>query len=104
MDEFTALNNENEYEVSNGAQSATTSTKTPDKLTFREGAAQLEQIVNLLESNTLELEETLAQFERGVALVKTLRAQLSTAEQKRDDLMAKLEDVLDDVERDTTLS
>ena len=79
-------------------------TKTPDKLTFREGAAQLEKIVNLLESNTLELEETLAQFERGVALVKTLREQLNNAEQKRDDLLAKLEDVLDDSARDTTLS
>ncbi len=39
------------------------------ELTFREALAELESIVAVLESNTLELEDSLTAYERGVALL-----------------------------------
>ena len=39
-----------------------------EELTFREAMAELDGIVGVLESNTLELEESLASYERGVKL------------------------------------
>ena len=36
--------------------------------------AELDGIVGTLESNTLELEDSLAKYERGVALLRALRA------------------------------
>ena len=42
--------------------------KPVEELTFREALSELESIVSVLESNTLELEESLAAYERGVVL------------------------------------
>lgn len=80
-------------------------TATPvDDLTFREAADELDGIVARLESNTLELEESLAEYERGVALLRSLKARLANAQQKVDVLMGELSDEEDDAVRDTTLS
>ena len=78
--------------------------KTPDELTFREAMAELDRIVDLLESNTLELEESLESYERGVALLASLRKRLAAAEQKVEVLMGELAGEKDDAERDSTLS
>ncbi len=80
-------------------------TKKPiEELTFREAMAELEGIVGMLESNTLELEDSLAAYERGVALLRALQGRLAGAQQKVDVLMGTLEpEVADDV-RDSTLS
>ena len=53
-----------------------------EDLTFRQAMAELEQIVNKLESNTLELEESLRHYERGVALIVSLKSRLTQAQQK----------------------
>ena len=39
-----------------------------EELTFREAMAELDGIVGVLESNSLELEDSLRSYERGVAL------------------------------------
>lgn len=51
-------------------------------LSFREASVELEQIVRSLEGGSLELEDALASYERGVALLKSLRERLATAELK----------------------
>ncbi len=75
-----------------------------EELTFREAMAELESIVGVLESNTLELEDSLTSYERGVALLRALQGRLSSAQQKVDVLMGELAPVMSDDERDTTLS
>lgn len=78
--------------------------KSIDQMTFREAMAELEGIVAKLESNTLELEESLAAYERGVALLRDLQGRLTGAQQKVDVLMGTLEPEVSDDVRDSTLS
>ena len=75
-----------------------------EELTFREARAELDGIVGVLESNTLELEESLASYERGVKLLAALQGRLSQAQQKVDVLMGELVADADDAARDTSLS
>ena len=75
-----------------------------EELTFREAMDELDRIVALLEGNTLELEESLKHYERGVSLLALLQKKLSDAEQKVEVLMGELSGEKDDVERDSTLS
>jgi exodeoxyribonuclease VII small subunit len=53
-----------------------------EQMSFKEASTELEQIVRSLESGELELEDALACYERGVALLTSLRERLSGAEQK----------------------
>ena len=71
-------------------------------MTYREATAELEQVVRALESNQLELEESLELYKRGVELLDSLRARLADAEQQVSALMGQIE--VDTDERDTTLS
>ena len=73
-------------------------------LTFREAMAELDGIVKALESGKLELEESLVQYERGIALLRYLKTSLANAQQKVDVLMGQLEVSVNDVEQDSTLS
>ena len=75
-----------------------------DEMTFREASAELDGIIRQIESNTLELEDTLKAYERGVALIASLQKRLSEAEQKVDVLMGELSGQQDDQIRGTTLS
>ncbi|MBQ1449381.1 MAG: exodeoxyribonuclease VII small subunit [Eggerthellaceae bacterium] len=75
-----------------------------DEMTFREASAELDGIIRQIESNTLELEDTLKAYERGVVLIASLQKRLSEAEQKVDVLMGELSGQQDDQIRDTTLS
>ena len=75
-----------------------------EELSFREAMAELDGIVNVLEGNTLELEESLVRYERGVALLASLKRRLTEAEQKVTTLMGELSGTQDDAVRDTTLS
>lgn len=75
-----------------------------EELTFREAMAELDSVVNVLESNTLGLEDSLVAYERGVALISSLQARLGTAQQKVEVLMGQLQPERDDATRDTTLS
>ena len=58
-----------------------------EELTFKQAMTQLTAIVNLLESNEIELEQSMAEYERGVALLAYLRNSLANAEQKITELM-----------------
>ena len=78
--------------------------KAVDELTFREAMAELEGIVGLLESNTLELEESLEKYARGVALLASLQQRLGDAEQRIEVLMGELVAAPDDDTVDSTLS
>ncbi len=75
-----------------------------EELTFREGMAELERTVAALEGNTLELEESLARYERGVALIRSLRSRLDGAQQRVEVLMGELDATQDDEAHDATLS
>jgi exodeoxyribonuclease VII small subunit len=75
-----------------------------DDLSFREGMEELGRIVTALESNTLELEESLERYERGVALLRVLRGRLDAAQQRVDVLMGELEAAPDDEQIDTQLN
>ena len=74
--------------------------KPVEELTFREALSELESIVSVLESNTLELEESLAAYERGVVLLGSLQKRLQQVEV----LMGELVAAPDDETQDTTLS
>lgn len=76
--------------------------KDVSELTYRQATAELERVVRALESNQLELEESLELYKRGVELLASLRARLSQAEQQVSALMGQIE--VDTDERDTTLS
>ena len=73
-------------------------------LTFREAMNELNSIVEQLESNTLELEESLVKYERGIALLRYLRARLNNAQQKVEILMGELDMSVSDEEIDSNLS
>lgn len=73
-------------------------------LTFREAMTELNGIVEALESNTLELEESLQKYERGVALLRYLKTSLADAQQKVEVLMGELDTSIDDAQTDSQLS
>lgn len=81
-----------------------TEQKAIGEMTFREAMDELDGIVRKLESNTMELEDSLKAYERGVALIADLQKRLADAEQKVDMLMGELSGEQDDSVRDTTLS
>lgn len=58
---------------------------------FGEALAELERIVQQLEGGQLDLEESLARYERGVALLRACRGRLSDAQQKVTMLIGELE-------------
>ena len=78
--------------------------KALDQMSFREAMNELDQTVSLLESNTLELEESLASYERGVALLANLKTRLSDAQQKVGVLVGQLDVPANETTTDTTLS
>ena len=78
--------------------------KPVEELTFREAMAELDGIVRVLESNSLELEDSLVSYERGVSLLRALQGRLNEAQQKVEVLMGELEGEVDDATRDATLS
>ena len=73
-----------------------------EELTFREAMAELDGIVGVPESNSLE--HSLRSYERGVALLAALQGRLAEAQQKVDVLMGELVADADDGARDTSLS
>jgi exodeoxyribonuclease VII small subunit len=52
------------------------------ELSFEEGMALLEDLVEKVESGALPLDKAVLSYERGVALINRLRALLSGAEEK----------------------
>lgn len=52
------------------------------ELTFEQAMSQLEDIIRKIESGEVGLEQSIAEYERGVALVKRCEAVLGQAEQR----------------------
>lgn len=75
-----------------------------ETMSFREATAELDGIVRMLESNSMELEDTLKAYERGVKIIASLQKRLTEAEQKVEVLMGELSGQQEDQIRDTTLS
>ena len=75
-----------------------------EELTFRQAMAELEGIVSVLESGTLELEDSQKSYERGVSLLGSLQRRLGAAEQQVEVLMGELSEAPDDSTQDTTLT
>jgi exodeoxyribonuclease VII small subunit len=63
----------------------------PDQLSFKAAFGELEDIVRSLEGDALELEENLVLYERGVALLRSLKSRLDSATQKVEVLMGTLD-------------
>ena len=61
------------------------------EMRFSDALAELEEIVSALEGGQLELEESLARYERGVALLRACQTRLAEAEQRVTMLMGELE-------------
>ena len=61
-------------------ESRDTATEEPP-VDFEKALAELEAIVERLEQGELSLEESMAQFERGIALTRACQAALGKAEQ-----------------------
>ncbi len=53
-----------------------------DKFNFEKALQELEKLVEKMEEGDMSLEESLKQFERGVALTRSCQKALTDAEQK----------------------
>lgn len=53
-----------------------------ENLTFEQKLKRLDEIVNLIDSNKLGLEESMKLYEEGIALIKELEGTLAEANQK----------------------
>jgi exodeoxyribonuclease VII small subunit len=56
--------------------------KATDALSFEDALSELESLVERMEQGELSLEDSLASFERGIALTRTCQQALKDAEQK----------------------
>ncbi len=72
-------------------------------LSFKQGLEELEGIVGQLESNQLELEDSIEKYKRGVEVLAELQKRLDTAQLTVTELIGKLDDK-DTGEIDTKLS
>ena len=63
----------------------------PEEVSFGDALAELELIVRELEGGQLELEESLARYERGVSLLRACKAKLGEAQQRVTALIGELE-------------
>jgi exodeoxyribonuclease VII small subunit len=64
----------------------------PDELTFGAALNELDKVVSALEGGQLELEASIEQYGRGVALLQSLQAKLAEAQQKVTMLIGELEE------------
>jgi len=58
----------------------------PEKLTFEQALAELEAIIDRIQSGAVGLEESLQEYERAAGLLKRCRGILDTTEQKVEQL------------------
>jgi exodeoxyribonuclease VII small subunit len=63
-----------------------------EDLRFSEALDELESIVAALEGGQMDLEDGLARYERGVALLRACQAKLAQAEQRVTTLMGEIPD------------
>ena len=68
------------------------SSKTKKAPSFEDSLAELEALVERMESGELSLEDSLSAFERGIALTRNCQQALQAAEQKVEILSSKTRD------------
>jgi exodeoxyribonuclease VII small subunit len=71
-----------------------------EDMSFKQASDELEAILRALEGNQLELEESLARYERGVALLRMLQRRLSDAQQTVKVLLGDVDPDLTDIKLD----
>lgn len=72
-------------------EKALNSRNDPADLSFEAALGQIEAIIERIEAGEVGLEESLAEYERGVALVNHCRGKLDRAQQQVEDLTRRLE-------------
>jgi exodeoxyribonuclease VII small subunit len=63
----------------------------PNELSFEDALARLEDVVGLLESGELPVEDLVSQFEQGTTLVQRCRLMLDTAQARVSMLVRELD-------------
>lgn len=63
----------------------------PEPLSFEQAVQQLEQIIERIESGQAGLEQSITEYERGVALIKRCRQVLDRAEQRVEELTSQMQ-------------
>jgi exodeoxyribonuclease VII small subunit len=74
--------------VSQTPQPQTTPAATP---TFEQAVQALEKIIERIESGEIGLEQSIAEYERGVSLIKRCREVLDRAEQRVEELTGQMQ-------------
>ena len=64
------------------SQNASSSTPGPDELTYEQAIARVEAIIERIEAGDVGLEESLTQYEQGMALLKRCRTILDKVDQR----------------------
>ena len=77
-------------------------TKAKKALSFEEGLAQLESLVESLEDGKLGLEEGVEKYRQGVEILTLLREELEGTEQRVEELSAVLQEALRSKDQDDT--
>lgn len=62
----------------------------PSGLSFEEAMSQLETLIERIESGEVGLEESIAEYERGVKLIQRCKGVLATSEQRVEELSKQL--------------
>lgn len=62
----------------------------PDSLSFEQAVARVESIIERIESGELGLEDAIGEYERGIALLSRCRRVLDQAEQRVEELTARM--------------
>jgi len=78
--------------VAKKAEQSKAEVKPKDGPAFEAAMEELESLIDQIESGQIGLEESIKAYERGVGLVKRCRAVLDQAEQRVEELSAKLDD------------
>ncbi|MBE7062952.1 MAG: exodeoxyribonuclease VII small subunit [Clostridia bacterium] len=60
-------------------------------MNFEQSMAELEKIVKTLEEGELPIEKSIEEFEKGIGLIKNLRAFLDTAQKQVDALLGEID-------------
>lgn len=61
-------------------------------MNFEQSMTELEKIVKTLEEGELPIEKSIEEFEKGIGLIKNLRALLETAQKQVDALLGEIDD------------
>jgi len=61
----------------------------PEKLGYEQAIAELESIIDRIEQGQIGLEESLAEYKRGAALLKRCRSILDAADRQIEELTAR---------------